>query len=275
MRLAPLLSITLLAIAVPRTEAASSYDACTGFIDSLPATITTQGTWCLRKDVSTSIASGVAILVDTNNVTLDCNGFKLGGLGAGPATQTTGIKALSRRNTTVRDCAIRGFRDGVELRYTSGSVVEDSLVEGSVSMGIQIIGDGNAVRGNRVTDTGAPAAGNNAYGIYTSGTVDVIDNTVDGVEGQYIGGIYVGFATGATVQENRIRNLAGATSATGIYTSQSPGAFVRENQVAGPGTTGIRCYLGQAMVVRNLISGFGTATSDCQLSGNVTQAPPA
>lgn len=29
----------------PRLHAAESYDSCTGFIDSIPATISTQGVW--------------------------------------------------------------------------------------------------------------------------------------------------------------------------------------------------------------------------------------
>ena len=54
--------------------AAQSYDSCAGFIDSLPATITTQGTWCLRGDLATSVTSGNAITIATNNVTIDCMG---------------------------------------------------------------------------------------------------------------------------------------------------------------------------------------------------------
>ncbi|HEY0661599.1 MAG TPA: hypothetical protein VGD21_09825, partial [Lysobacter sp.] len=63
-------------VAPAPAQAAQSYDNCTGFIDSLPATITTQGTWCLRKDLSTAMSSGNAITIATNNVTIDCNDFK-------------------------------------------------------------------------------------------------------------------------------------------------------------------------------------------------------
>ena len=41
--------------------AAESYDSCLGFIDALPATITTQGTWCLRQNLDTSATSGNVI----------------------------------------------------------------------------------------------------------------------------------------------------------------------------------------------------------------------
>ena len=44
-------------------------------ITSLPATITTRGVHCLTGDLSTSITSTKAIEIQTNNVTIDMNGF--------------------------------------------------------------------------------------------------------------------------------------------------------------------------------------------------------
>lgn len=55
--------------------AAESYDNCTGYVDAVPAVITTQGTWCLRQDLATSLTSVTAITISVNNVTLDCNEF--------------------------------------------------------------------------------------------------------------------------------------------------------------------------------------------------------
>src|SRR6187200_130915 len=123
-----LLALLLLLPAAPIALAAEGYDACTGFIDSLPATITTQGTWCLRKDLSTAIAAGTAITLATNNVTLDCNGFKLGGLSGGADSQATAVSALERLNIAVRHCSIRGFSVGVSLAglSTGGHLVEDN-----------------------------------------------------------------------------------------------------------------------------------------------------
>src|SRR5688572_22532073 len=91
----------LLALSAP-ASAASSYDACTGFIASVPTTISTQGIWCFNKDLNTPVATGSAITVTANNVTIDCNGFKLGGLQAGLGTATVGIFANGRSNLTVR-----------------------------------------------------------------------------------------------------------------------------------------------------------------------------
>src|SRR5688572_20901601 len=91
-RLPHLLVLGLLAaVSLAPARATESYDGCTGFIDSLPATISTPGTWCLRGHRYTSITSGAAIRITANNVTLDCNDFRLSGLGAGAGTLAVGI----------------------------------------------------------------------------------------------------------------------------------------------------------------------------------------
>src|SRR5437016_13634011 len=82
------------------TAAAESYDSCFGFIDALPATITTQGTWCLRQNLDTSATSGNMLEIQTNNVTIDCNGFRLRGSGGGASTTTVAILASGRANLT-------------------------------------------------------------------------------------------------------------------------------------------------------------------------------
>src|SRR5687768_5499102 len=92
-------------------RAAESYDNCVAYIDALPVVIGTQGVWCLRDNVSTAISSGAAITIATNNATIDCNDFKIGNLAAGPSTNAIGIQASNRRNATIRNCTIRGFRD--------------------------------------------------------------------------------------------------------------------------------------------------------------------
>src|SRR5690606_22871566 len=105
-------------------QAAEDYDSCTGYIDSVPVSIHEQGVWCLRKDLSTAITIGQAIYVGGNNITIDCNGYKLGGLGAGPATQATGIYSYTVTNLSIRRCNIRGFMRSEERRvgkeYRSG-----------------------------------------------------------------------------------------------------------------------------------------------------------
>src|SRR5687768_16439274 len=117
--------VLLVAVHVAPAHAAESYDNCTGFIETLPATISTQGTWCLKHDVSTAITSGNAITIAANNVTLDCNDFKVGGLAAGDSSAANGVYAASRLNATVRQCGVRGFSQGIWLDG-AGHLVEDN-----------------------------------------------------------------------------------------------------------------------------------------------------
>ena len=133
-------ALCMFAFAPGTARAAASVDSCTGYVPSLPATITTHGTWCLAKDLSTGITSGAAITVTTNNVTIDCGGYKIGGLPAGPGTGTTGIQALGRQNTTVRDCAVRGFLRGISLegngQVVVGNRVREVVADGNLAIGI-------------------------------------------------------------------------------------------------------------------------------------------
>ena len=141
------------AASAPAVQAAGSYDNCTGYVDSLPATLATQGTWCLRHDLSSAMVSGEAITIGANNITLDCNGFKLGGLAAGPDTTTIGIFAANRTNITVRDCAIRGFYGGIYLNGGRGHRVEDNRLDQHRGFGITVTGDGGSLVQRKLGET--------------------------------------------------------------------------------------------------------------------------
>ena len=164
-------------------RAAESYDNCTGFIDSLPATIGTQGTWCLRQDVSTAQTSGNAILVQASNVTIDCNDFKIGNLSAGVGTETRGISTQGTRlNLTVRNCGIRGFGQGVVTQAGSGHLVEDNRFDQNRESAISLTGDGVIVRRNRVIDTGGSPANGATSAIFLAGAGTLVaDNVISGV----------------------------------------------------------------------------------------------
>lgn len=148
-----LAGIALAALPATPVPAAESYDNCTGFIDSLPATITTQGVWCLRGDLSTAMASGNAIQIQNNNVTIDCNRFKIGGLAGGEGSATVGIHGSGRHNASVRHCNLRGFYIGIHLDG-SGHVVDSNQVSDSLHIGIRVGGSGSVVSNNRVLGTG-------------------------------------------------------------------------------------------------------------------------
>jgi len=215
------------AIVPTSARAAQSYDSCAGFIESLPVVITTQGTWCLRKDLSTAMSTGAAIKIAANNVTIDCNRFKIGGLAAGDASFTNGILAENRENVTVRHCNLRGFYAGVFLSKGGGHLVEDNRIDNSLSYGIAIVGDGTTsgtVRNNLIYATGGAPYHATTLGILAA--ADLIDNTVDGVFSATANGAPIGLdamGAGTEVRGNRVRGLvAGGTGqAIGLRMSNS------------------------------------------------------
>ncbi|QSX79694.1 right-handed parallel beta-helix repeat-containing protein [Agrilutibacter solisilvae] len=272
------LAALALAWAAPVT-AAESYENCTGFIDSLPVEISSQGTWCLRHDASTALTSGAAITINTNNVTIDCNDFKLGGLSAGTATMAIGIHAVGRSNVVVRHCSVRGFYRGIYLvSGPGGHVVEDNRLDNNTRTGIRVDGDGSVVRRNLVRDTGGTTVTvGSANAIITTGDIDIVDNTVvgvlPGVDGSGNGnafGIRADNSTGGTVEHNRVRGLVsvGPTGgayaillATGNYNS------VRNNHVVGPGSTGLACPGTTDGAIGNTVYAFETSIAGCADEG--------
>jgi hypothetical protein len=107
-------AIAFLTAAANRAPAAESYDSCVGDINTAPTVIATPGTWCLRQNVITNATNIRAVDIRTNNVTIDCNGFRLADAQAGPSTMSTGISANgSFSNITVRNCTIIGFNFGI------------------------------------------------------------------------------------------------------------------------------------------------------------------
>jgi len=264
-------------------RAAESYDNCTGFIDSLPATISSQGTWCLRHDLSTNIIDGNAIIIATNNVTIDCNDFKVGGLAAGAGTTSVGIYAFNRLNLTVRHCNIRGFWYGL-IAYGGGHLIEDNGFDANTYAALYVDAAGSTIRSNRVIDTGGSTSfAGFAFGIYAASGVDVLDNTVNGVapipngSGNAMAtGIYTESNGEGSVAGNRVRGLAASGTGTtiGIDNSNSGRLVVRDNDVQGNGVAGsIGVYCdNQAMARDNVVAGFATGVQNCLPSGNTVNA---
>ncbi len=227
------LALALAAAASP-VQAAESYDNCTGFIDSLPATITTQGVWCVRKNLTTAMSSGSAITIAANNVTIDCNEYKIGGLQAGVGTKTYGIYAESRLNATVRGCGIRGFYRGVWLYGGGGHLVERNRLDQNYQAGIMInVAEANRVIDNRVMDTGGGTDVVVVQAIFVDG--DAIDNTVSTTYGTGANLISYGIVVndvGSEARGNRVRNLLaqGTGFARGI-SAMSPSITVTGNRI--------------------------------------------
>ena len=284
MRILGLLVLTATLAFAGRAQAAQSYDNCSGFITALPAIISSQGTWCFKQDLSMSATSGVAVTINTSNVTVDCNGYKLGGLAAGAGTATYGIYASGRQNITVRRCNVRGFYAGVDVVGSSGSghVIEDNQFDGNTTFGILVQGTGSIVRHNRVFDTGGGTGSVlDAMGIYVTGSVDVTDNLVFGVTPKPAGngnafGIYTSGLTGSGILRNGVRATVGDGSGHGygIYNPDSDRLSIRDNDLVGngdAGSIGLYCANDHGRAVDNNVSHYATGISFCaNVSGNNT-----
>ena len=262
---------------LPQARAAESYDNCTGFIDTLPASISTQGTWCLRHDLSTSMSHGNAITIANNNVTIDCNDFKVGGLAAGLSTTARGIYAENRTNITIRNCALRGFWVGAWTSGGAGHLIEDNRVDSSIAVGLWVDGDNSIVRRNRVADIGGNTAGD-ITGIIAQGDQTVVaDNVVTGVtgtpdpEGSAEGISFSGYA--GLVRGNYISSiLPGTGVAVGMKSIIGYMTIVEQNVILNPSATagrGIDVSAGSSRPVclNNRVRNFTVSAYDTCIDG--------
>jgi hypothetical protein len=273
-----LLSASLFATHPAR--AAESYDNCVGTVSSLPATISTQGVWCLKKDLSTNIASGDAITIATNNVTIDCNDFKLGGLAAGTASQAIGIDAVNRQNASIRHCGIRGFYIGIDLHGGGGGhMVEDNRLDNNLHTGIYVDGDTSVVRRNRIYDTGGSTGSDTSIGIDARAVI--ADNIVSGLFADQSDGVLQGIVSsgsGTRVSGNAVSGFnmtatqgGDVAEAVGINAHNLPMTVVGNilfGPASGASNDGI---LGDAyyynFCAHNIVYGFSTAMVSCTDEG--------
>ncbi len=261
-------------------RAAKGYDNCNGFIDALPAAISTQGVWCLRHDLATNIASGNVISISANNVTIDCNDFKVGGLAAGNRSQAIGIRAYGRQNTAIRHCNIRGFNFGIYLDGGAGNLVEDNRLDNNLIGGIYVDGQYNRVRRNAVYDTGGFVAGTGSGGTFAWGidaAADIVDNVVDGVFTAGTTNTVIGIrASGAGMQasNNQISGLAlnGGGTAFGIAAVAGIPyqTFVGNRVAAASASTNGSGIHGNdsSFCARNTVSGFAVGMDACSDDGD-------
>ena len=266
-----LLAILLVLAGFPREAPAETHDTCAGFIDSVPAVISTQGVWCLRGDVSTAQTSGSAIEIAANNVTIDCNGYKIGGLAAGSSSAANGIYAYGRMNITVRNCNIRGFLHGISLfgSNAGGHLVEDNRLDGNLYVGMDIYGDNNTVQRNQVYDTGGGTSTSSMinYGIYAQ--ANVIGNIVDGIDADRLIAIRITGA-GHVARDNVVRNILSGSGDEVFGIFGSGDSILVDNHVyvsAGPPASesgnGVR---DGAVCLRNTVYGFATPFANCDIS---------
>jgi len=280
-RILPLLLVLVLVLgfASHPARAAEGFDNCSGFIDSVPAVITTQGVWCMRADLSSGIGAGTLIAVQTNNVTIDCNHFKLGGLGGGAGTATRGIAASDRLNLTVRNCNIRGFYYGINAQGGGGHLVENNRFEANRYVGLSVTSPGSMVRRNILNDTGGTSLSTGAaLGINVANGVDVVDNTVNGVlslqASANVYGIFSNNNGNGAIVGNRVRDLVPGAGGVpyGIWNQGFVRTVTSDNTLVGTmaaGSIAIRCAGAEGSAFSNTVAGYPVAVSGCTPFGTL------
>ena len=168
--------------------------------------------------------------------------WKLGGLTAGAATQAFGIRAFMRKNITIRNGTIRGFRGAIFLADNAfydgsqGHLVEDIRADKNTFSGIAVIGRGNIVRRNQVMDTGGSTVDIAAYGIIFDGPGGrVLNNDISGTASRsWANAFALSFrdADGAVVDGNRIDDVSADTGwPMGIFIDSSNDVLLAGNHI--------------------------------------------
>ena len=189
------------------------------------------------------MTSGNAITINTSNVTIDLNGYRLSNLAAGAGTLTYGIYASQRKNITIRNGSVRGFYLGIYLYdvspYTasSGHLIEDIRADGNTYIGMVILGTGNIIRNNQVVNTGGSSQTAYVYGIYAFGPgSSVMNNDIINTVEQTGGGswvVNVDGCNGCTIENNRISNSSAmATTSIGITINNSSNVTAINNRIS-------------------------------------------
>jgi Right handed beta helix region len=255
--------------------AAESYDSCTAVITSLPAVITSQGTWCLKSNLATSMGSGRAIDIQANNVTIDCNDFRIDGTGGGTSTVALGIYAADRSNLSVRRCRVSGFLRGLEFIGSGGGhLIEENLFRYNLEVGIHAVGDGLIVRRNVVNANGGSGLYPNAVGIATTGSAELLGNDVSFVQAGGNGhavGIAMDGNPDGSARGNRISSLFPAGTGQGHWLRNTGNGRValRGNLLIDNGShTGLHCTHANTRARDNILVDFAIPISGCSGANN-------
>lgn len=188
---------------------------CTS-ITSIPAVISTPGSYCLGGNFNLAMDTGKAIDIQSKDVVLDMNGHYLDNSLApkGVGQETYGIYSSSGDNVTVRNGMIRGFYWGISMAgaggSTYGTVVEDMRVQDACYRGIVTTDQNSVIRRNIVHSTGGTSleGKDTIVGIFVSGKgSSVEDNLVYntyGLENDVAYGIEIDSTQGLVEARNNV-----------------------------------------------------------------------
>lgn len=259
---------------------------CTA-ISSAPYIISAPGFYCLTADLTTNNPSSgfYAISIQADNVVLDLNGHRIGGVAAGAGTQAIGITAVDKRYITIRNGSIRGYRVGISAGDSNqfgattaqGWLIENLRLDQNTYIGIFLAAKNSIARNNRIiaTGNGSTPSSTEAVGIYAAGhNIRILENDITQLSASFGGviGIWMNYANGAFVSGNRISDLSSPSWATAIEVYAADQGIIRHNSMllaSAPSSTGLALSGTTNFVyLDNIAQGFGTAYSGGTDLGN-------
>ncbi|MEW6573615.1 MAG: NosD domain-containing protein [Bacillota bacterium] len=202
------------------------------------------------------------IMIVSNDVTLDGNGFTLAGDNTGDGVTlwlksgvvvknlkirefTRGIYLVNSHCNSISGNTVAKNVNGIWLQGSSNNTITGNILQGNTDKGIHLMGSaGNTISSNTATD--------GSYGIWLQGSPN---NTVTGntASGNTLRGIQLANCTGNTVSGNTASN-----NACGIWLQGCQKNNIAENNLRGNSVAGIH-FMGcsENTFSGNLISGGG------------------
>jgi Ca2+-binding RTX toxin-like protein len=201
-------------------------------ISGVPAIITAPGVYTLTADLVYNSATGAAISIRANNVTIDLAGHKIVNAAASPGQTAVGISAINRSDVTVVNGTVSGFFYGVSLTdQTTGSAryggheISNLTVTDCTFRGIRVEGADNTVKGCTINDVSGTTVYANAFaaGIESLGPrATIVGNRVSevypGGTGEGLGISISNNGVGTVVRDNVVTNAHnGSESSFGLW----------------------------------------------------------
>lgn len=169
-------------------------------ITSCPYTINNPGKYSLGQNLS---STGTCLIINANNVQLDCQYNKIVGDGVGT---DYGIY-VNGSNSYIANCSINGFYDGMFIYQSNNSYIKNNSVSNNTYAGIVV--------------------GWNSNNTYLIGNI---------LNSNYWAGMY---CFGSVHNTSLIGNIANSNSIYGIYLSDSSNDIVKGNILNSNGYYGI------------------------------------
>ncbi len=187
--------------------------------------INASGSYALGDDLS-EVAWGDCIDITASNVTLNCGGHSITGIGGG-----NGIYLSSVSRVSVSNCAVSTFNEGISLLGSDGNILAGNTASSNVNYGIHLSSSSdNTLTGNTVTAT-------QSVGIFIYDSSDNDTLVGNNVSSNMDQGIFIS-GSGHTVTGNVADHNAGFA---GIIADTSDSNFT-DNTADWGGDTGFHVF---------------------------------